>query len=560
MFNGNTLRDAIISAANNIQNQKKAVDDLNVFPVPDGDTGTNMSMTVNNAARELERMEGASAEVVAATVASALLRGARGNSGVITSLLFRGFSKGLKGKQDVDPEGLKNAFVLGVEAAYKAVMKPTEGTILTVARVASEYAEKAFKEGKDTLEVFECALEGAKEALANTPELLPVLKKAGVVDAGGQGFVVILEGMLSVFKDGIIIQSNSAQNNVSEETEEDSSYNAAGEFDGEITFTYCTEFIVNRNRECNKQPAELRAFLETIGDCVVVVDDDEIIKVHVHTDHPGNAIENALTFGQLVNLKIENMRDQHERAKHDASNAAKKPAKNIERTETFVPVAPEKPVGFVSISVGDGLEALFKDLGVDTIVSGGQTMNPSTDDILKAIEATPAETVFVLPNNKNIIMAAEQAIPLSTRKVIVIHTRTIPQGISAMLSFDPDSSDEDNAIAMREACDRITTGQITFAARDSDFDGHKIKQGELLAMVNGKINFTETELDKCVSKLVKTMLKRDSEFLTVIYGEDVSDAQARAIEKELNQKYGDKVEITLVNGGQPIYYYIFSVE
>ena len=560
MFNGNTLRDAIISAANNISNQKKAVDDLNVFPVPDGDTGTNMSMTVNNAARELERLEGASAEVVASTTASALLRGARGNSGVITSLLFRGFAKGLKGKEMVDPEGLKNAFVMGVEAAYKAVMKPTEGTILTVARVASEYATQAFKEGKDTLAVFECALEGAKDALANTPELLPVLKKAGVVDAGGKGFVVILEGMLSVFKDGVIIKSSSSAAVEETQEEESESRNAAGEFEGEITFTYCTEFIVKRNQEESKEPSELRAFLETIGDCVVVVDDDEIIKVHVHTDHPGNAIESALTFGQLINLKIENMRDQHERAKHDATTTQKKPAKNIERTEAFTPVAPEKPVGFVSISVGEGLSALFNDLGVDTIVSGGQTMNPSTDDILRAIESTPAETVFVLPNNKNIIMAAEQAIPLSTRKVIVIHTRTIPQGIASMLNFDPDASDEDNAIAMRKACDNITTGQITFAARDSDFDGHKIKQGDLLAMINGKINFTETELDKCVSKLVKTMIKRDSEFLTVIYGEDVTDQQAAAVERELNKKYGDKVEITLVNGGQPIYYYIFSVE
>ena len=560
MFNGNTLRDAIISAANNISNQKKAVDDLNVFPVPDGDTGTNMSMTINNAARELERLDNETVGKVSSVAASALLRGARGNSGVITSLLFRGFAKGLKGKEVVDSEGLKNAFVMGVEAAYKAVMKPTEGTILTVARVASEYAQQAFKDGKDALGVFECALEGAKEALANTPELLPVLKKAGVVDAGGRGFVVILEGMLSVFKDGVIISNNSAASVVEEESEENESRNAAGEFEGEITFTYCTEFIVKRSEEATKEPAELRAFLETIGDCVVVVDDDEIIKVHVHTDHPGNAIENALTFGQLINLKIENMRDQHERAKHDATNTSKKPAKNIERTETFTPVAPEKPVGFVSISVGEGLSALFKDLGVDTIVSGGQTMNPSTDDILKAIEATPAETVFVLPNNKNIIMAAEQAIPLSTRKVIVIHTRTIPQGIASMLSFDPDASDEENAIAMRGACDKITTGQITFAARDSDFDGHKIKQGELLAMVNGKINFTETDLEKCVSKLVKTMIKRDSEFLTVIYGEDVTDEQAAAVERELNQKYGDKVEIMLVNGGQPIYYYIFSVE
>ncbi len=557
MFNGNILRDAIISAANNLSNQKKQVDDLNVFPVPDGDTGTNMSMTVGNAARELANVDGATASKVASVTASALLRGARGNSGVITSLLFRGFANGLKDKENVDAEGLKNAFVLGVEAAYKAVMKPTEGTILTVARVASEYAKEAFENGKDALGVFEAALDGAKEALANTPELLPVLKKAGVVDAGGKGFVVILEGMLSVFKDGVIIESKTA---VAEEPTDSEERNAAGEFEGEITFTYCTEFIVNRNKEAEKEPAELRAYLETIGDCVVVVDDEEIIKVHVHTDHPGNAIENALTFGQLVHLKIENMRDQHERAKHDAAKGTKKPAQNSERTETFTPVKPEKPVGFVSISVGAGLEALFRDLGVDTIVSGGQTMNPSTDDILRAIESTPAETVFVLPNNKNIIMAAEQAIPLSTRKVIVVHTRTIPQGISALLAFDESASDEENAITMRAACEKITTGQITFAARDSDFDGYNIKQGELLAMVNGKISFVETDLEKCVSRIVKAMLKRDSEFLTVIYGEDVSDEAAAAVEQMLNEKYGDKVEITMVNGGQPIYYYIFSVE
>ncbi len=557
MFNGNILRDAIISAANNLSNQKKQVDDLNVFPVPDGDTGTNMSMTVGNAARELANIDGETASKVASVTASALLRGARGNSGVITSLLFRGFANGLKDKENVDAEGLKNAFVLGVEAAYKAVMKPTEGTILTVARVASEYAKAAFENGQDALGVFEEALKGAKEALASTPELLPVLKKAGVVDAGGKGFVVILEGMLSVFKDGVLIESKTA---VAEEPTDSEERNAAGEFEGEITFTYCTEFIVNRNKEAEKQPAELRAYLETIGDCVVVVDDDEIIKVHVHTDHPGNAIENALTFGQLVHLKIENMRDQHERAKHDAKNGTKKPAQNSTRTETFTPVKPEKPVGFVSISVGEGLEALFKDLGVDTIVSGGQTMNPSTDDILKAIESTPAETVFVLPNNKNIIMAAEQAIPLSTRKVIVVHTRTIPQGISALLAFDESATDEENAINMRAACEKITTGQITFAARDSDFDGYNIKQGELLAMVNGKINFVETNLEKCVTRIVKAMLKRDSEFLTVIYGEDVSDEDAASIEQILNEKYGDKVEITLVNGGQPIYYYIFSVE
>lgn len=558
MFNGDTLRDAMISAANNLTNNRKQIDELNVFPVPDGDTGTNMSMTLANSARELEKLSGATAGQVAKVNSSALLRGARGNSGVITSLLFRGFSKGIGDSEYMTAENISAAFSLGVEAAYKAVMKPTEGTILTVARIASERAKAAFESGSDELGVFSAAIEGAKEALEETPELLPALKKAGVVDAGGKGFIVILEGMMSVFKDGVIIKSNAVEEE--SEEEEETSRNAAGEYETEITFTYCTEFIVNRDKEKNKEPSELRAYLETIGDCVVVVDDDEIIKVHVHTDHPGNAIENALTFGQLVHLKIENMRDQHERAKHDAESARKKPAKNADRTETFTPVTPTKPVGFVSVCAGDGVANLFKDLGVDTIVSGGQTMNPSTDDILKAVESTPAETVYVLPNNKNIIMAAEQTIPLSTRKVIVIHTRTIPQGISAMLAFDPDTDCEANAIEMQKSTERIATGQITFAARDSDYDGHQIKKGELLALNGGKVAFTETELDKCVLKLLKQMMKRDSQFITVIYGEDVSDEQAAEIEEQIQQKYGAKAEITLINGGQPIYYYILSVE
>ena len=558
MFNGNILRDAIISAANNLANNRKQVDDLNVFPVPDGDTGTNMSMTLANAVRELEKLEGATAGKIAAVNASALLRGARGNSGVITSLLFRGFAKGIGDDECVTAENLARAFELGVEAAYKAVMKPTEGTILTVARVASEYARKACDGGKDALGVFESAIEGANIALEQTPELLPTLKKAGVVDAGGRGFVVILDGMMSVFKDNVIIASNAVSNE--EPVEEEESRNMAGEFDGEITFTYCTEFIVNRNPECQKQPAELRAYLETIGDCVVVVDDEEIIKVHVHTDHPGNAFENGLTFGSLVNMKVENMRDQHERAKHDAKQAQKKPAKSADLTETFKPVEPTKPVGFVSVCAGDGIAALFRDLGVDTIVSGGQTMNPSTDNILKAIESTPAETVYVLPNNKNIIMAAEQAIPISTRKVIVLHTRTIPQGITAMLNFDESADSEANAIAMQKAAEAIATGQLTFAARDSDFDGHKITKGEIMAMVGGKISFTDTDLEKATVKLIKQMVKKDSQFVTVLYGEDVTEAQAASVEAQLNEKLGNKVEITFINGGQPVYYFIISVE
>ena len=559
MFSGNTLRDAVISAANHIANNRKAVDDLNVFPVPDGDTGTNMSLSIANAARELERIEGETAGKVAAVTASALLRGARGNSGVITSLLFRGIAKGFKDAEEVTAENLKDALKFGVEAAYKAVMKPTEGTILTVARVASEYAEKAFNEGADALAVFEAAMEGANVALAETPELLPVLKKAGVVDAGGRGFVVILEGMYSVFKNGQIIASKSAANEPVEEEEEESR-NAAGEFDAEITFTYCTEFIVNRAEDSSREPSELRAFLETIGDCVVVVDDEEIIKVHVHTDHPGKALEEAITFGQLVKLKIENMRDQHEGQKHDAAVRAKKGSKTLDRKEEIKPVEPTKPVGFVSVSAGEGLEQLFKDLGVDTVVSGGQTMNPSTDDILRAVEATPAETVFVLPNNKNIIMAAEQTISLATRKVIVLHTRTIPQGITAMLNYIPEMSDDENAIAMSKAYEAISTGQITFAARNSNFDGHDIKEGELLALDNGKVSFTDTDMSKTIQKLVKQMLKKDSAFLTVIYGADVTDAEASVIEAELQEKFGSRVEITMINGGQPVYYYILSIE
>ena len=557
MINGDILRDAIISATNNLSNYRKAVDDLNVFPVPDGDTGTNMSMTLSNSARELEKLSGATEGKVASVNASALLRGARGNSGVITSLLFRGFAKGIGEDEFLTPENITNAFVFRVEAAYKAVMKPTEGTILTVARVASEYAKEALSQGKDELAIFEYAIEGAKVALEETPELLPALKKAGVVDAGGKGFVLILEGMLSVMKDGVIIKSNAVE---TQEDDEDSSFNAAGEFETEITFTYCTEFIVKRAEDCEKEPSELRAYLETIGDCVVVVDDDEIIKVHVHTDHPGNAIENGLTFGSLINMKIENMRDQHEKAKHEASEAKKKPAKSADRTETFIPVEPTKPVGFVSVCAGDGLAELFRDLGVDTIVSGGQTMNPSTDDILKAIEATPAETVFVLPNNKNIIMAAEQAIPISTRKVIVIHTRTIPQGISAMLNFDPDADDNQNAIEMQKSTERIATGQITFAARDADVDGVKIKQGELMALLGGKITFVDTDLEKTVLKLLKKMVKSSSEFITVIHGSDVTEEQAASIETQIEEKFGSKAEITFINGGQPIYYYILSVE
>lgn len=555
MITGNILRDAVISAANNISNNRHAVDELNVFPVPDGDTGTNMSMTIANASKEVTHLEGQPASVVAKTVASALLRGARGNSGVILSLIFRGFSKGFKDCEEAGAEEVAKAFELGTEAAYKAVMKPTEGTILTVVRVASEYARLAANDGEDELKTFAAAIDGAKRALAETPEILPVLKKAGVVDAGGRGLVVILEGMYTVLSGGAIIEGE--QKTAEAPKNQGEGVNAAGEFDGDITFTYCTEFIVKRQKD-SADPSELRAYLESIGDCVVVVDDEDIIKVHVHTDHPGNAFEKGLTFGQLVNMKIENMRDQHERAKHDAHEP--KPTENLEKTEVYTPAAQENPYGFVAVSAGKGLEELFHDIGVDIVVSGGQTMNPSTDDILKAIELTPAKTVFVLPNNKNIIMAAEQAVPLATRRVVVLQTRTVPQGISAMLAFDPETDYETNAINMRAAYERVGTGQITYAARDSEFDGFKIKKGELLAMANGKITFTDINLEKTVVKLTKSLVKKDTGYVTLIFGEDVSEEKAEAIRDAVAAKLSADIDVTLINGGQPVYYFVISVE
>ena len=550
LINGNTLRDAYISGANNITNLKQKIDELNVFPVPDGDTGTNMSMTINNGVKELSRLKDESVSKVSATAASAFLRGARGNSGVILSLLFRGFSKGLKDKDEMSAKDFATSLGLGVKAAYKAVMKPTEGTILTVARVAFEKADKC--DSEDFMTVFDTALEGAKEALASTPELLPVLKKAGVVDAGGQGFVTVLEGMRSVFADGVVISSESAPTKIVEKVEP---RNAAAESDADIKFTYCTEYIVQKDGD--KDPKLLRAYLETIGDSAVVVDDENIIKVHVHTDHPGKAIEKGITFGPLTNMKIENMREQHEIAKQD--NDETKEINTDSNGEQYSPVRKTNPIGFVSVCVGEGIEQLFTELGVDSLVSGGQTMNPSTDDILRAVELTPAETVFVLPNNKNIIMAAEMAVPLSTRNVIVLQTKTVPMGISAMLAYDPEADVETNTINMRNAAEGVTTGQVTFAARDSDFDGFKIKSGDILAMDNGKLVFTDTDFMHATVRLTRSMVKRDSSFVTLIYGDNVTEQQAEDVKSQLEAKLGG-VEINVINGGQPIYYFIISVE
>lgn len=544
MLSGKILRDAIISGANNIINNKESVDELNVFPVPDGDTGTNMSMTIRNAVAELNMLsDSVTVETVAQTAASAMLRGARGNSGVILSLLFRGLSKGLAGKHEATVEDYCNALKLGAEAAYKSVMKPTEGTILTVARVAAEKANDA--QCKDFPELFDVLTTAAKETLDQTPEMLPVLKKAGVVDAGGMGYYTILKGMASVICGGVMIGAK-------EETATEKAVvtNAAGTFETDIEFTYCTEFIVVKS-DVNKDATKLRAFLESIGDCVVVVDDDSIIKVHVHTEHPGKALEEGILYGSLINLKIENMKEQHKGAAAKAE---------MQKKQKLAPAEPVKDFGFVSVTSGAGLEDLFKDLGVDVIVRGGQTMNPSTEDILEAINATPARNIFVLPNNKNIIMAAEQAVKLTDRNVIVLQTRTIPQGITAMLAFDESSDFSTNGVNMTKALDNVGSGSITFAVRDSDFEGKQIKKGEILAMENGKLAFVEKDVTKALIKITKKLIRSGPSYITIIYGSDVTDETAQAAFEALRAKISDDIEIVLVNGGQPVYYYLISVE
>ena len=551
-MNGKLLKDALCSAAVTIENNRKAIDELNVYPVPDGDTGTNMSMTMSAARRELMVMhDDATVAEVAEKAAGAMLRGARGNSGVILSLLFRGFSKGLAGHETAEGQDIANALEIGVQAAYKAVMKPTEGTILTVARMGAQAAQFTARENHDPIAVFEETVKAAAEALAQTTDMLPILKKAGVVDAGGKGLLTIWEAMLAVFHGEAPAEP---EETAVQTRKQDNIAIGRVDLEEEITYTYCTEFILEKKKDC-PDPFKLRAYLETIGDCVVVVDDDEIIKVHVHTDNPGLALQKALEFGQFVNEpkpKVENMRIQHEGRVREAQNAAK--------DEDYVRAEPENLYGFVAVAAGAGLENMFKELGVDCVVKGGQTMNPSTDDILKAIHATPAKNVFVLPNNKNIIMAAEQAVDLADRNVVVLPTRTIPQGMSAMLAFDETSDIEANRMAMTKAFERVSTGQITFAARDSELDGHKIRKGEVLALDNGKLAFTEKDLNKAAYKLAKKLVSSDTSFLTLTYGEDVTEETAEELYEKLQSKYGDKLEVMLVNGGQPVYYYMIATE
>ena len=561
MITGKQLRDAVISGANSILKNRKYVDSLNIFPVPDGDTGTNMSMTISAGSDAMAKLgDDVTTAEVAKAAASAMLRGARGNSGVILSLLFRGFSKGLEETIEADGAQLAKALTIGVEAAYKAVMKPTEGTMLTVARVAAEKGTAAAEIDNDPVYVWDAICLGAAEALATTPELLPVLKKAGVVDAGGQGVCMIFDGMMSVFKNGEIVQTGMTEEERAADNE-DFFASVAAEFDSVITFTYCTEFIVGRDPDVKTDPNELRMFLETIGDSVVVVDDDEIIKVHVHTEQPGDALTKGLTFGSLLTVKIENMKEQHKKAAEQneaekAAHAAKEKAEKV-----LEPVEPTEEIGFVAIAAGEGLHSLFTDLGCAQVVSGGQTMNPSTDDIVAAVLATPAKHVLVMPNNKNIIMAAEQAVPLVTdRQIHVIPTRTIPQGLSAMLMFDPDSDAETNAAVMLEAAQNVSTGNVTFAARDSEFGGFKIKEGDIMGLVNGKLEFVGESPVRVAYKTAKSMLTRNTAFVTIIYGEGVTEEDAEELQRLIGNKAGHDVEISVVNGGQPVYHFILSVE
>ena len=550
MLKGKLFRDSLISAGISIENNRRRVDELNVYPVPDGDTGTNMSMTMSAAARELELADDNITVSQAADIAaSALLRGARGNSGVILSLLFRGFSKGFAGLETADCIHIAKAMEIGVEAAYKSVMNPTEGTVLTVARKAAERAGEIAEYSGSIQSFWNEICIAAQEALERTPEQLPVLKKAGVVDAGGQGLVIIYRAMLDVFSgNGIAKKSDKKPVARTFEVTDNSAEN-----EEEIKYSYCTEYIIEKKTGC-KDAFMLRAYLETIGDCVVVVEDDEIIKVHVHTDNPGLAIQKALEFGRFVNdpkPKIENMKIQHEMRVKD---------EKITNRQEFVPIRPEKDFGFVAVAAGHGLEEMFKDLGADCIIKGGQTMNPSTEDILGAIEKIPAKNIYILPNNGNIILAAQQAKDLTKDKAVhVIPTKNIPQGIAAMINFVEGFTPEQNEEAMTEALSEVKSGQVTYAVRDTVIDGKEIKAGNIMGLSDKTIEIVGTDVVDTTIDLLKKMMDEESELITIYYGEEGTKEDAEKIAKAI-EGIDDEMEVEIQYGGQPIYYYFVSVE
>ena len=539
-INGADLRRMIISAAASIEIHKQALNELNVFPVPDGDTGTNMSMTINTAAADLRKTEDPELYAASKVAASAMLRGARGNSGVILSLLFRGMSKALKGSENCDGVLWAAALQAGVDAAYKAVMKPAEGTILTVARLAAAKAAEAAQENNHIEFVHEAAIAEAKVALANTVNQNPVLKKAGVVDAGGKGWLFALEAMLSALRGEDIVVPEGGEAAETKEQADFSDFNTE-----DITFTYCTEFIISRENQ--NDPEKLREFLSSIGDSLVLVDDEEIIKVHVHTNDPGRALHEAIEYGSFVTVKVENMRLQHTEKVMSEQEIAPKIAE------------PEKPIGVVSVCAGAGLADVFTNLGVDAIISGGQTMNPSTQDILEAVNTVPAETVFVLPNNKNIIMAAQQVDALTPKNVIVIGSKTVPQGVTAMLSFNPEGSVEENTQAMTEALGTVDNMQITYAARNSDFDGYDIHEGDYLAMFGSSLFGTSQDIKVLLKSLAEKVRDDAKEYITIYYGADIKEKHAQKA-ADLFADICPDAEVNLINGGQPVYYYLISAE
>ena len=539
-INGALYRSMVIEGALAIAEKKEQANELNVFPVPDGDTGTNMSMTMGSAMAEMEKLAEPTLAKAADATASALLRGARGNSGVILSLLFRGMAKKLRETEEADGRTLALALREGVDTAYKAVMKPAEGTILTVSRVAAQHAVELCQ-AEPTLtaeQVLAAIIEQGHTALEETVHQNPVLEKAGVVDAGGFGFITIFEGMLDALR-GI----HKERAVTAEPTKSTADFAAIN--DEDITFTYCTEFIISRENQ--NDPEKLREFLSSIGDSLVLVDDDEIIKVHVHTNDPGRALHEAIEYGSFVTVKVENMRLQHTEKVMSEKELAPQIAE------------PEKPIGVVSVCAGAGLADVFTNLGVDAIISGGQTMNPSTQDILEAVNRVPAETVFVLPNNKNIIMAAQQVDPLTPKHVVVISSKTVPQGVTAMLSFDPEGTVEDNTQAMTDALSTVDTMQITYAARNSDFDGHDIHEGDYLAMFGSSLFGTSQDIALLLKSLAEKVRDEGKEYITIYYGSDIreKDAQKAA---DLFADVCPGAEVSLINGGQPVYYYLISAE
>lgn len=561
LITGKMLRDAIISASNNVSAHRREIDALNVFPVPDGDTGTNMSMTLGAAAREASVLpDDVNVADASERIASALLRGARGNSGVILSLIFRGISKAIKGVGAAGAKDISRALASGKDSAYKAVMKPTEGTILTVVRVASEEAEKVSSDGGDVRATCAAAFNGAKRALAQTPDILPVLKSAGVVDAGGQGLVYVFEGMRSVFFHNTIIGApDGAAEAAGHEAAAFGSVRIAAE---EIRFTYCTEFIINRDRSSAESPIKLRAYLESVGDSAVVVDDDSIIKVHVHSNEPGNIIQKALLYGDLVSIKIENMKEQHENAMWDAVSEQSEDGDLPAAEALAEPLGEKKRYGMVAVASGEGFEEMFREIGVDKVVSGGQTMNPSTEDILRAVQMIPADHIFILPNNKNIIMAAEQVAPLTEKGISVLHTKSLPQGITAALNFDETAEPGENHLAMMKAAEKVGTGLVTFAARDSVVNGQKVKKGEMLGMENGKITVTGADMVNTAFKVARHLCKKDSaaSLVTIFYGGGADEKSADEVAAMLRAKHGSDLDISVVDGGQPVYFFVISVE